>query len=537
MYTIRANGVLLYDPRVEELTVTKAVLNQQDNTAGSFVFTLPPTHPSFSSIKKLATPIEVYDGNFRLFGGRVLDTDDTIYNERTFTCEGEFAFFADTIVRPYSWQDGGVEAYLQMLIDRHNEQVGPEKQFTLGEVTVVDPNDYIIRAASAYPTTLDELINKLPKLLGGHLITRKSGGILYLDYLEDSPYLSNQTIALGSNMLDMNRAAKGADVATAIIPLGARQTNSEGMEQGRVTIETVNDDLDYVVDEEAREALGLDSHIFKTVTFDDVNVPSILKTKGLQELAKAINPLSSIEVTAIDLKQMGLAADDFRFLEYVKVESIPHGINGTLLITRMTTDLLNPSNNTLTVGSDYGSFTESTVDSGKRINLLENTTARVESTSQIVDTIRNLSASLTQTAESILSEVAEQYVTQTNHAIDISEVSTAIEQTANAIEFTFSNLQQQITSVDGESQTRFNELVQYIRFENGDIVLGEIGNELKLRIQNDRISFTQAGVEVAYMSNNKLYITDANILSSLQLGNFAFTPRANGNLSFNKIGE
>ena len=59
-----------------------------------------------------------------------------------------------------------------------------------------------------------------------------------------------------------------------------------------------------------------------------------------------------------------------------------------------------------------------------------------------------------------------------------------------------------------------------------------LGNELELQISNDRISFLQDGAEVAYFSNRKLYVTDAQILHSLQLGNFAYMPRPNGNLSF-----
>lgn len=536
MYTIRANGNLLYDPRVDELAVSKAGMTLEDNTAGSFVFTLRPEHPLYGNVKKLATAIEVYDGDFRVFGGRVLDYDDDMPNSRTFICEGEFAYFADTRVRPYEWSDGGVSAYLQMLIDQHNGQVGAEKQFTLGEVTVVDPNDYIVRASSGYPTTLDEMTEKLVKLLGGHLMVRKSGDTRYLDYLVDSPYMSNQTIKLGRNMIDLARSSRGTEIATAVIPLGAKLTNDEGIDQGRLTIADVNDGLDYVADEEAREALGLDSHIFKVVIHDDVTVDTNLKTKGLQDLAAIVNPIDAIEVTAVDLQKMGLEADAFRFMEYVKIESEPHGIDGTLLITKVSTDLLNPANNTITVGSDYGTFTQNTTSTGKRVDILEGTSATVKSTTQIVDTIRNLSTSLVQTEESILSTVSGEYVSQTNHQVDISQLSTEIEQTANAVQFTFESLQQQISEVDGDAQTRFNELVKYIRFEGGDIVLGEIGNQLTLRIQNDRISFLQADAEVAYMSNNKLYITDANILNSLQIGNFAFTPRDNGNLSFNRIG-
>lgn len=37
--------------------------------------------------------------------------------------------------------------------------------------------------------------------------------------------------------------------------------------------------------------------------------------------------------------------------------------------------------------------------------------------------------------------------------------------------------------------------------------------------------------EVAYISDSKLYITQAEILTDLQLGKFAYTPRNNGNLS------
>lgn len=37
--------------------------------------------------------------------------------------------------------------------------------------------------------------------------------------------------------------------------------------------------------------------------------------------------------------------------------------------------------------------------------------------------------------------------------------------------------------------------------------------------------------EVAYLSNNKLYVTQAEILTRLQIGHFAFEPQTNGNLS------
>lgn len=43
--------------------------------------------------------------------------------------------------------------------------------------------------------------------------------------------------------------------------------------------------------------------------------------------------------------------------------------------------------------------------------------------------------------------------------------------------------------------------------------------------------FVSQGTEVAYLSNNKLYVTQAEILTRLQIGKFTFEPQANGNLS------
>ena len=47
----------------------------------------------------------------------------------------------------------------------------------------------------------------------------------------------------------------------------------------------------------------------------------------------------------------------------------------------------------------------------------------------------------------------------------------------------------------------------------------------------------QNGAEVAYMSNSKMYITEADITNSLHLGKFAFIPRPNGSLDFKKEGD
>ena len=114
-------------------------------------------------------------------------------------------------------------------------------------------------------------------------------------------------------------------------------------------------------------------------------------------------------------------------------------------------------------------------------------------------------------------------------------VDTKFEQTATDYKFLFNSATEQINNLEGDTNRQFQEIQKYIRFDNGNIILGETGNELILNIQHDRISFIQNNSEVAYFSNNKLNVTDGEFINSLQIGKFAFKPRANGSLSFGKV--
>ena len=160
----------------------------------------------------------------------------------------------------------------------------------------------------------------------------------------------------------------------------------------------------------------------------------------------------------------------------------------------------------------------------------------VNDTADIVYNLeQNLESSLTKTNEDITGTVAEKYYLKEDTDALIYEVSTQVEQTKDSFTIQFNQFSADIEAVAAGTDAEFEEIRKYIRFVDGKILLGEVGNELELQIANDRISFLQDGAEVAYFSNRTLYVTDTQILHSLQLGNFAFMPRENGNLSFKKI--
>lgn len=347
MYRVYCDGLTLYNDQLENLKLLNPAVELEENKTGAFTFGLLPDHPHYGLIRKLKSIITVYQDDFLLFRGRVLDDTIGWHNQKTVTCEGELAFLLDSIQRPYDYS-GTVAGYLNLLVSRHNEQVDESKRFAVGNVTVTDANDYIVRSNIDHTDTWTELQKKLIDLLGGYIVVRHEGGINYIDYLQDINLLSSQAITFGRNLLDLKRIRKGADIGTVVIPLGAKLKDEEGKDTDtRLTIESVNNGLDYIVDEDAQAQYG---KIVKTVIFDDVTEAQNLLTKGKAHLAQLVNLPETIELTAADLATVDTAFSSFHLGTQVRVTSKPHGIDQLFRVSKLSISLLNPAANKLTLG-------------------------------------------------------------------------------------------------------------------------------------------------------------------------------------------
>ena len=114
------------------------------------------------------------------------------------------------------------------------------------------------------------------------------------------------------------------------------------------------------------------------------------------------------------------------------------------------------------------------------------------------------------------------------------QLSTDLKQTRDEFLFQFNNYKQLLNETGQVMEQRFNDFSRYIRFKAGKIELGDINSPFKTLITHEKISFLKGESEVAYISNNKLYITNAYIINSLRIGNFEFIVESNGGLSFRK---
>lgn len=349
MFKVICDGDVLYDPRVKELALSSQKVTLEINKAGSFEFKIPPAHPWHDRIRRLTAQIEVWDGKEVIFSGRPIEEKEDYYKNKTIYCEGALAYLNDSIQRPTERKGLTVRSFLESLIASHNAQVEPKKRFSVGAVTVTAQEDELYRYTN-YENTLAAIKEKLVDVFGGYLIVRRVGETQYLDYLEELPDTCSQTIEFGVNLLDYASNIDAGEIVTRLIPLGA--TISSGKYEDideRVTIAEANQGSDYIQSEDAINTYGI---VSKIMTWDDVSDAELLLERGRKYLESMQWDNMTLTVKAVDAKYINASTESFRLGDQVLVVSRPHGLNRYFPVTKMTIDLLNPANNTITMGAE-----------------------------------------------------------------------------------------------------------------------------------------------------------------------------------------
>lgn len=529
------DGGLAYDSRLEEYDLQTLKTKTGLNKGGTATIGLPPRHPSYNSFAAYKSIVEIRrDGKLK-FRGRPLPHSDDFLNQRTVICEGEFCFLRDAQHRPYIYQDSPANIFTQVL-GVYNSQAEPERQFKVGRVTVTDANNYI-RLESENPENTMTTVNKLLERCGGYVTftTDTSDGKRVIHWLAELGYRSSQVIEFGENLLDFTRDnSANEEIATALLPYGAKDEET-GL---RLTIESVNNGLDYIVDEETRQLRGF---ILATKTWDDVTQPSNLLSKAREELLARRNIITSLRLTALDRSYIDNNLDSYEVGDLIPVYSKPHNLDEDFLLTEKEEDFLDPKNGNIVLGKDKRSLTGANADSeAKRQDELnkvkeEIKTNYVANIDKVVQTTEQTLASLIdQTSEALRLMVSAEYATNDQLT---EAVNTQMTQLADQFLFEFERLEAGASEDGAEARQKFNEIYSYIRFKDGAIQLGNSESAITLAIENDRISFKKNGSEFGWWDGEDFHTGNivVEVNERAQFGNFAFVPRSNGSLSFLKV--
>lgn len=555
LFRVYVDGALFYHPQMSKLAITQAQVQEDAENIDCLTLSAPYNHPYINSIKPIASTIICKKGEQVVFEGRALDDGSDFYNTHTWNCESCLAYLKDTVQPPYTYK-GTLRGLLEMFITQHNATVEEKKQFTIGNVTVADDNDYIAYSSAEYTVTLDAIRDKLIKTHGGYLTVRYAGDVKYLDYLEDFSSASVQTVEYGKNLCDVKITRDHMARISALLPQGAiiKETDAEGNEvetDRRVDISSVNGGVNYVYDEDAVAEIGW---VWRTEVWEDVTIPYNLLRKSQARLAELINGVTSMELTIVDESDTGADIGDIHARQYVDCSSPPHGIEGRYLCVARTRDYLNPAGNTITIGATSVTLTSISTQQSSTVSSLEDSilgqdskieeiSGRVDDLSDTVselgdvdslrEEIRECYSEITKTSEEIQSDVRETYISKDELSVIQQDFQTAITQSSTEIRMDFTAITNEITE---NMSSNFALIEEYIRFRGALIELGKVGNAFTAELSNKSLSFKENGQEIAYISNQALVITNAEIRNRLSLGTaargwFDFIPRATGNLS------
>lgn len=350
IYEVLLDGKTLYYPGDLQCAVTNAKLEQALNDSGTFECDVLASNPLYNAIENRRSMLQILKDGREIFYGEVRESEESLDMVKQVYAVGELAFLYDSIQPQGRYQDQTPLQFFTTLINNHNAQVEEKKRFEVGVVTVKDPNDSIYRYTN-YEDTLTCLRDKLCDRLGGYLRVRKADGKRYLDLvtLQDYGTTCEQPIEFGENLLDYACNASGADIVTAVIPLGTRLDKSpvEGLD-AYLDIKDVNNGVDYVYLPAAVEKFGW---IKEVVHWDDVTTPANLKKKAEEWLTENQYELLTLEVNALDLSMMDSDIDSFDLGDSVNALAEPYGMDAWFPVQKMTTYLQEPEKNKLTLSN------------------------------------------------------------------------------------------------------------------------------------------------------------------------------------------
>ena len=149
------------------------------------------------------------------------------------------------------------------------------------------------------------------------------------------------------------------------------------------------------------------------------------------------------------------------------------------------------------------------------------------------ENVRECYSEISKSSEQIRLGVREDYISRSEMATIQQDFQSTITQNSSEIRMDFSTITDELKDNIATNQELLEE---YIRFKGALIELGKVGNAFTAELSNNELAFKENGQKIAYISNNSLVITNAEIRNKLSLGNetrgwFDFIPRSNGNLS------
>lgn len=414
MYQLTYDSKILFDPYMQSTAITDAKYTGKSNSVSYLDFTIAPNHPLYNTIEKDKGLVEFYSDNVLKFRGKINEIEIDDYGYKIVACNSVLQYLNHTRVRSYSTVPGdadltaptSVEGYFQWLIDQHNLHVKDAfERFEVGvnQGAALDKNDYILRSNDNYPTTLDEINDKVLDSLGGYLFVEYKDDRNILNLYADVHSTNSQIIDFGSNILSISYKENDDELYTVVIPRGGTPEKKEGdtKDPKPINIKNLPDNTfdtdpdivksgDCVYSLSAIKRYGYREYYYSN---NDILDPSNLLKAAVLQLRLQMSPKVTIETKAIDLSIAYPGYEQLNIGDACRVRSARHNLDDYFMLSEMELDLNDPSQTTYTFGDEYVSLV------GRQSNYLKQINSSIDRNYEDVNTAMSYGKAATKLAD------------------------------------------------------------------------------------------------------------------------------------------
>ena len=549
MYQLKYKDYILHDMRLadEKLIVRDPSVKLAVSKAGGMSFTMDAEHPYLSNLRRMSGLVELLDGTFPIYRGRITSDTKDFYGAHKIETEGIMAVLNDSIIPPFNFPEdfaeddsykaaaasgNVVDFFFRWILAQHNSQVSTEQQIKPGVCTVTDSNNYITRSSEEYATAMSTISDKLVEsALGGYLLIRYEDDGNYLDYYAALPLTNTQSVEFAENLLDLSSETDGTNIYTAILPEGKDGLTIEAMPDGDLTDDLVKSGLTIY----SKSGVATYGRITRHIKWDDVTVAANLQTKAKAALAdNGLSMPETITCKAVDLGwQDGI--QHFRVGRMTALFSTPHGYSASYPLMELAPDILDPGNTQITLGATQQTYTGAQIDAKRETDeRIESTRQEIservdESSSQVIQATQQQITDLQQNVNSIILSALENYVETGDFNSYKEEVSTKLSVLTDQLSIDITKVTERIDNVNGDLQSKYSEITKAFRFTSDGLIIGETGNEILLRLDNDVLQFVRNNTPELQITAEGVEAMRIKV-SILCIGNVVWTEDENGDV-------
>lgn len=549
MYQLKYKDYILHDMRLadEKLIIRDPSVKLAVSKAGEMSFTVDAEHPYLSNLRRMSGLVELLDGTLPIYRGRITSDTKDFYGAHKIETEGIMAVLNDSIIPPFNFPEdfaeddpykaaaasgNVVDFFFRWILSQHNAQVTAEQQIKPGVITVSDQNNYITRSSEEYATAMSTISDKLIKsALGGYLLIRYEDDGNYLDYYAALPLTNTQSVEFAENLLDLSSETDGTNIYTAILPEGKDGLTIEALPDGDLTDDLVKSGLTIY----SKSGMATYGRITRHIKWDDVTVAANLQTKAKAALAdNGLSMPETITCKAVDLGwQDGI--QHFRVGRMTALFSTPHGYSASYPLMELSPDILDPGNTQITLGATQQTYTGAQIDAKRETDKrIESTRQEIservdESSSQVIQTTHQQITDLQQNVNSIILSALENYVETGDFDSYKEEVSTKLSVLTDQLSIDITKVTERIDKVDGDLQSKYSEITKAFRFTSDGLIIGETGNEILLRLDNDVLQFVRNNTPELQITAEGVEAMRIKV-SILCIGNVVWTEDENGDV-------